>query len=255
MLPKLRNVPRYVFLENVMNFENSRSRTRLVETLGTLGFEVNECLVSPVQMGVPNNRLRYFLIAQRRWAADDAENAARTTKYLARGADAVHKDWPFGPAVESIDGVSAIPLSSYIDASLDAVESLRVPQSAILKRQRLEFDIVRASSAQTSTFTKSYGSRNLIGSGSLLQTRNLDVVENGFGAPERLLDLGIRFFSPKEVALLHHFPYRAPDSPVADGRHYLEFPASLTQRQQLQLLGNSLNVKVVAELIRHILFA
>ncbi|KAJ2813987.1 hypothetical protein H4S07_000230, partial [Coemansia furcata] len=124
------------------------------------------------------------------------------------------------------------------------------------------FDIVRATSPLTSTFTKAYGSKHLIGSGPLLQTKKLDVVENGFKSPERLLDLGLRFFSPKEVALLHHFPYveggsqSAPEDPHTGVPQYtLSFPASITQRQRLQLLGNSLNVQVVAELLKQVLFS
>ncbi|KAI8323054.1 S-adenosyl-L-methionine-dependent methyltransferase [Martensiomyces pterosporus] len=279
LLPKLDKVPSYLFLENVMNFENSRSRRLAVETLGHLGFEIHECLISPVQLGIPNNRLRYFLIACRRWPAPSsrpgdgdsgtteawlAENKKRTAEYLARGRDSM-------AGVE----IPKIPLAQYIDPAQNGDRALWVPERAIMKRKNLEFDIVRPLDTQTSTFTKAYGSKHLIGSGSLLQTKNLDVVENGFGSPEKLLDLGLRFFSPKEVALLHHFPFHNPHPTSDDGdagkeeeekggasakrarhaRYMLEFPTGITQQQQLKLLGNSLNVKVVAELLKHILFA
>ncbi|KAJ1845154.1 hypothetical protein LPJ73_004949, partial [Coemansia sp. RSA 2703] len=93
LMPKLKHVPSYVLLENVMNFENSVSRRLLVETLGSLGFEIHECLLSPVQFGIPNNRLRYFLVATRREQyvqASADERKKYTDEYLLRGKDCVH---------------------------------------------------------------------------------------------------------------------------------------------------------------------
>ncbi|KAI7829278.1 S-adenosyl-L-methionine-dependent methyltransferase [Kickxella alabastrina] len=273
LLPQLEHIPTHFFLENVMNFENSRSRVLLVETLGKMGFEIHECLMSPVQFGIPNNRLRYFLTARQTQPGKSVEESERwTAEYLGRGREAVFTQWPFDPATGKAVVEPMPPLSSYIDEANNTVESLMVPEATILKRKRLEFDIVVASSALTSTFTKGYGSKHLIGSGSLLQTRRLDIVENGFGSPERLLDLGLRFFSPGEVARLHHFPYEEnnvgedqckSDSQVAQQqkqkqkpiRYTLSFPPSINQSQQLKLIGNSLNVHVVAQLIRFVLFA
>ncbi|KAJ2864763.1 hypothetical protein GGH94_002709 [Coemansia aciculifera] len=286
LLPQLKNTPDYLLLENVMNFENSRSRTMLVTTLGHLGFKVYEFLLSPVQLGIPNSRLRYFLVARREWprppssSAEDSDeleaydawvaaNKQRTDEYLQRGRDAVYTQWPIDLATGSVPAnaadIALEPLASYIDLAANDDPLLLVPEVYILKRKSLEFDIVRTSSPSTSTFTKAYGSKHLIGSGSLLQTKRLDVVENGFKSPERLLDLGLRFFSPKEVALLHHFPYvegksqsdaaEDPQGETAVPGYTLNFPSSTTQKQRLQLLGNSLNVKVVAELLKQVLFS
>ncbi|KAJ2156543.1 hypothetical protein GGF46_005120 [Coemansia sp. RSA 552] len=87
LLPRLEHRPSYVLLENVMNFENSQSRRLLVEMLGGLGFDIHECLLSPVQFGIPNSRLRYFLVARLRWPAPSdgaqgrwAQEAARRTE-------------------------------------------------------------------------------------------------------------------------------------------------------------------------------
>ncbi|KAJ1646357.1 hypothetical protein J3B02_003402 [Coemansia erecta] len=260
LMPKLDNIPSHVFLENVMNFENSQSRRMMVEVLGQLGFDIYECLVSPVQLGIPNNRLRYYMAATRKHTRSAEDNVKWTREYLARGKDAVFTEWPFGPALKTAAPCPMTPLAQYIDPESNDDQSLMVPETYILKRKRLEFDIVQATSSQTSTFTKGYGSKHLIGAGSLLQTKRLDVVENGFGSPERLLDLGLRFFSPKEVSRLHHFPY-ADDQRKSDFdsaqpiRYALRFPTSISQSQQLKLLGNSLNVHVVAELVKHVLFS
>ncbi|KAJ1732830.1 hypothetical protein LPJ72_003199 [Coemansia sp. Benny D160-2] len=262
LLPELKHKPTHILLENVMNFENSQSRSILVRALGSMGFAINECLLSPLQFGIPNNRVRYYLVASMRHGArigsGASEHNSYVDDYLQSKRNVIHTEWPFGSAAISLSlskqtaPMQPQPLERYIDRSLDNEPSLLVPASSIIKRTKLEFDIVQPSSKQTSTFTKAYGSKHLIGSGSLLQTKNLDTRENGFGAPEKLLELGLRFFSPKEVALLHHFPLV---STLDDRPFVLDFPADITQRQRLQLLGNSLNVHVVAELIRHVLFA
>ncbi|KAJ2713392.1 hypothetical protein H4R19_002272 [Coemansia spiralis] len=259
LLPRVEHRPTHLFLENVLNFENSQSRAMLVETLFGLGFEVLECLLSPVQFGIPNRRLRYFLIARLRWpepgaagscrAAWMAENTARAEAYMARGRNAVHTEWPFGPAGDAAMAAVQRPLGSYIDPASDAVPSLRVPDADILKRKRLGLDIVLPTSPSTATFTKAYGSGHLIGSGSLLQTQSLDTDGMAAASPEELLGLGLRFFSPDEVARLHHFPIHKSLP------HSLNFPPQITQRQRHQLLGNSLNVHVVAQLLKHVLFS
>lgn len=58
------------------------------------------------------------------------------------------------------------------------------------------------------------------------------------GPENPLKELKLRFFSPKEVANLMCFPAK------------FQFPADMSIRQCYKLLGNSLNVLVVAELLR-----
>ena len=62
-------------------------------------------------------------------------------------------------------------------------------------------------------------------------------------AAEWLRTLGLRYFTPGEVARLHSFPAS------------FSFPGSTTRRQQYALLGNSLSVRVVSTLLRHLLQA
>jgi len=60
------------------------------------------------------------------------------------------------------------------------------------------------------------------------------------GDPSSLLALKLRYFTPREVANLHGFPAE------------FSFPCSVTPRQRYQVLGNSLNVHVVAALLRYL---
>ncbi|XP_069581493.1 tRNA (cytosine(38)-C(5))-methyltransferase isoform X2 [Brachyistius frenatus] len=64
LLPRLSRRPRFILLENVKGFERSSARERLVETLKECGYTFQEIMVSPISVGIPNSRLRYFLIAK-----------------------------------------------------------------------------------------------------------------------------------------------------------------------------------------------
>ncbi|KAM9024924.1 tRNA (cytosine(38)-C(5))-methyltransferase isoform 3-T3 [Ara ararauna] len=64
ILPRLQKLPKYILLENVRGFESSSARNELLRTLATCGFTYQEFLLSPTCLGIPNSRLRYFLIAK-----------------------------------------------------------------------------------------------------------------------------------------------------------------------------------------------
>ena len=57
--------PRYLALENVPEFRASRCRDRLLATLTGDGYRVREQLLCPTTLGIPNRRLRYYLLASR----------------------------------------------------------------------------------------------------------------------------------------------------------------------------------------------
>lgn len=63
ILPKT-NI-KYIFVENVKGFETSDARTLVTETLTKMNFTWQEFLLNPLQFGVPNSRLRYYLIGKR----------------------------------------------------------------------------------------------------------------------------------------------------------------------------------------------
>merc|ERR1711935_738622 len=62
---KKKHLPRYMVLENVKFFERSESCKMLLEALKSRGFIYRQFLVSPTDLGIPNQRARYFLIAKR----------------------------------------------------------------------------------------------------------------------------------------------------------------------------------------------
>ena len=64
VLPKLVSKPQYLLIENVKGFRDSEMRTKVVEALKALTYDVREILLSPTQFGIPNQRTRYFLLAK-----------------------------------------------------------------------------------------------------------------------------------------------------------------------------------------------
>jgi len=145
-------------------------------------------------------------------------------------------------------------------------------------------DILQPTSTRSACFTKAYGSHHVAGGGSLLQTQKMNQREYDFGDSESIADLGLRFLTPTEVARIHVFPLderHGPTNPfegadnsstadsgslttvrpfnprLAQGPEgpFLRFPEKLKALQRYKLLGNSLNVWVVAELLRGVLFA
>lgn len=230
--------PEFIFLENVVNFEVSVCRKLLISTLQDLGYAIKEYLVSPLQFGIPNDRKRYYLAAKS--SRNDTERCGNLE--IIRGIDKKY--------------IIEKPLSYYLNDNIE-VEKYMVPEKFITKRSNFRFgniefiyyiDVVKPTDFKCSVFTKAYGSHHVFGSGPMIQTHELDQ-QMDYSDKDCLLRARLRFFTPEEVARLHAFPV---DSLKEDGSgsKEFEFPDGLTQRQKWQLLGNSLNVLVVSELIQ-----
>lgn len=105
-------------------------------------------------------------------------------------------------------------------------------------------DICTTDSINSMCFTKSY-SRYIEGTGSVFCAIKKDEMQDRIAQIEQAKDnldlkksLKLRFFSPAEVARLMSFPTN------------FSFPISVNAKQQYKLLGNSVNVAVVSELIK-----
>ena len=65
-ISEMRSPPNYILMENVQGFESSHTRNEFTQTLERAGYSYQEFLLSPSQFGVPNSRLRYYLLAKKR---------------------------------------------------------------------------------------------------------------------------------------------------------------------------------------------
>lgn len=131
--------PRAVALENVAGFAGSRAHGRLREVLDRRGYAVRETGLCPSELGLPNRRPRFYLVASLDGLADWSPRC--------------------GEPVALADLVDDDP-----DAGLWCEPSLE-------SRYRGALDIVDASDpgARTACFTSAYG-RSIVRSGSYLRT-------------------------------------------------------------------------------------
>jgi site-specific DNA-cytosine methylase len=206
--------PPYVALENVPGFEQSRCHALLREVLDRAGYETCHWLLCPTELGVPNLRRRYYLVASRRglvqrqlWG-DGPVWPSRAD----RGPDS-------RPGLEVSQYRPAFRIRDILDAQPD--ESLWLPADRAAQYQRA-FDLVDPHDplALTTCFTAGYG-RALVRSGSYLVTPR-----------------GPRRFSPREILRLLCFP---PE---------FSFPPGLNAREAWPLVGNSLSIAAVRHVLR-----
>uniref|UniRef100_A0A8C6UAG7 tRNA (cytosine(38)-C(5))-methyltransferase n=1 Tax=Neogobius melanostomus TaxID=47308 RepID=A0A8C6UAG7_9GOBI len=251
LLPKLSSPPRYILLENVKGFEESCARNQLVKILTECGYHFKEMMVSPTSVGIPNSRLRYYLMARRSeegLSADthsktgDGPECAQFLYKLETRAEQQRKQ-------QQNSDQSITQIQDFLDPDVD----LNLEQYLLLPKTLLRYapilDIVHPTSRRSICFTKGYG-RYVEGTGSVLQSSTEAETESVFRGLEehseeerlrRLQTLQLRYFTPREVANLMGFPQG------------FAFPDDVPVKQRYKVLGNSLNVVVVSKLLRILL--
>ncbi|XP_054245944.1 tRNA (cytosine(38)-C(5))-methyltransferase isoform X2 [Indicator indicator] len=267
------------------------TRKELLQTLETCEFEYQEFLLSPTCLGIPNSRLRYFLLARRHqdpfrfWAPgqiltrfpdQDLEDFLKD-KAASKEGEVSSSLSPEEKSLGSNAGLDGNSKSSLLkgpflfkletaeemerkqsqdtDPSIQMLEDFLeeeneeqsqyfLPPKSLLRYASL-MDIVKPSCRRSTCFTKGYG-HYVEGTGSVLQTAVDVQLESVFKHIEELPEeeklmklstLKLRYFTPREIANLHGFPLE------------FGFPEQVTVKQRYRLLGNSLNVLLVARLI------
>ncbi|KAK1795101.1 hypothetical protein P4O66_010285 [Electrophorus voltai] len=274
LLPRFNKLPRFILLENVKGFETSSARDALIKTLKECNYSLQELMISPTCIGIPNSRLRYFLIA----TAFPGSFSFQTTPEILNGfPDSSSSDCTdsFSVPVSQCGGIrSETSDNGYVIYKLETAQDLerkrsqdseetvqmlqdfleegqgmdmehyRLPPKTLL-RYALLLDIVQPNSRRSVCFTKGYG-HYVEGTGSVLQSCTDVELETVFKCLEGLSDeeklkqlsqLKLRYFTPREIANLMGFP------------SHFTFPEDISIKQQYRVLGNSLNVHVVSKLI------
>lgn len=186
-------LPHNLALENVAGFVGSEAHGRLMEILLSRGFQVQERLLCPSELGIPARRPRYYLAASR---------------------DEMRPVVPPGPR-------PLRPLAEYLDPRLKVPAELLLPPDVVARfGGALPILDPADGSACATCFTSGYG-RSITSAGSYLRC-----------------DDGVRHFSPEEIARLMGFP---------EG---FRFPGGITLRKRWHLIGNSLAVGAVREVLR-----
>ncbi|XP_068790757.1 tRNA (cytosine(38)-C(5))-methyltransferase isoform X3 [Struthio camelus] len=291
---RLQKLPKYILLENVKGFESSSARNELLQILETCGFKYQEFLLSPTCLGIPNSRLRYFLIAKlhakpfsfqapgqilTRFPDQDLKDLIKdkvADKLDEASSSLLSKEKNFSPSFgpdcssknlpkeaflfkletaeemerkHSQDNDSSIQmLKDFLEEDNEEISQYFLPPKTLLRYAFL-LDIVKPTCRRSTCFTKGYG-HYVEGTGSVLQTAVDIQLDSVFKCIEKkpeeeklmkLSTLKLRYFTPREIANLHGFP---PE---------FGFPHKVTIKQRYRLLGNSLNVHVVAKLISFLL--
>nr|XP_028681860.1 tRNA (cytosine(38)-C(5))-methyltransferase isoform X4 [Macaca mulatta] len=259
------------------------TRDLLIQTIENCGFQYQEFLLSPTSLGIPNSRLRYFLIAKlqseplpfqapgqvlmqfpkiesvypQKYTMDVENkiqekniepNISFDSSTQRSGKDAILFKLETAEEIhrknQQDSDLSVKMLKDFLEDDTDMNQYLLPPKS--LLRYALLLDIVQPTCRRSVCFTKGYGSY-IEGTGSVLQTAEDVQIENIYKSLTKLsqeeqitklLMLKLRYFTPKEIANLLGFP---PE---------FGFPEKITVKQRYRLLGNSLNVHVVAKLIK-----
>ncbi|KAJ7031500.1 S-adenosyl-L-methionine-dependent methyltransferase [Mycena alexandri] len=248
--------PTHLLVENVGGFETSSTRDILVATLRGLGYTVAEFLLTPLQFGIPNSRLRYYLLAKR--SPLSFHNLPSTDETLRHIPDRGSSTWLDHRLVES----DSIPddvrqIRDFLDP--EPAAGYEIQDKVLFKWGRL-FDIVLPSSRRTCCFTRGYA-QLVERSGSILQMNEhedttsifdtfLQVKESSgstdtIGATRILDKLRLRYFSPDELLRLFSF---TPSLPGSSERPFI-WPEGISRKSKYRLIGNSINIKVVEELI------
>ncbi|RDD45044.1 tRNA (cytosine(38)-C(5))-methyltransferase [Trichoplax sp. H2] len=228
LLIKMENPPKYILLENVKGFETSAARNALISALKQRNYSYQEFLLTPLQFGIPNSRLRYYIICTR-----DANLSFPTT-------EEVMMELPNFGQVSKVRCVSDF----MENLTNHSIQSYFLPQSTIERFLKV-LDVVKPDSQRSCCFTKSYF-HYAEGTGSVLQITNpildsnlnLKINDTSNDDNQLLQHLKLRYFTPREVANIHCFPV------------HFNFPENATKKQCYRLLGNSLNVHVASELLK-----
>lgn len=236
VLEIIKNLPslNYILLENVVGFEKSETRDYVVKAIND-SFNYKELILSPCQFGVPNSRRRYYLLAKR-----------KDLKFIFTDPSLVDNIPQEIQKVLPRKFTSEMTLKDFIllDDLFD--EEYLIPENTLEKRFNV-LDIRSPDSKGSCCFTKAYPTY-AEGTGSVYSPLSSEIVKKIIKDPknhndksndslELIKTLKLRYFSPKQVSQLMCFP------------DDFTFPNDVTRKQRYRLLGNSINVHVVSQLI------
>nr|CAD7428531.1 unnamed protein product [Timema monikensis] len=262
LLPDLKDSFRYLLVENVKGFENSQARDYIISTLDSINFSYQEFVLSPSQFSIPNSRHRYYLVAKRQplsfcfgntrslldelpFSLHDSSSENVSVNNLLSRLNLKHRSLV---NQHNTDKSLCYPVDQILETgqSQEHMAQFRVPDKVLGKHVKL-LDIVEPSSTRSCCFTKAY-THYVEGTGSVLypagtHTTGRELEQAGAIEPgserqvELLRRLQLRYFTDREIARLMCFP------------EVFTFPQDVSRKQKYRLLGNSINVHVVALLI------
>ncbi|KAJ2842421.1 hypothetical protein IWW36_005913, partial [Coemansia brasiliensis] len=197
LLEKLQRKPMYLLMENVAGFEKSDTRDILLRQLVRVGYRFEEFLLNPLQLGYPNSRTRYYLLAKRDACPREcleSEEFPPQFLYQVPGAGlippAADKQGlvDFEKAAWNHDQVR--PIKEFLETLSDDDAVTYQLSQKILDRHGYVHDVVTPEDRRTCCFTKGY-THYAEGTGSVLQTK-------GVVGQDPMTTENTRYFTPRE---------------------------------------------------------
>ncbi|ESO97462.1 hypothetical protein LOTGIDRAFT_114987 [Lottia gigantea] len=273
LIHQCKEKPSYILVENVKGFEESEARNKLIEMLTTNHYHYQEFLLTPLQFGISNCRLRYYMIAKLQTVQFLFTPSSKILtsipncpeewlKYLQCSEETdnpVSNKWDQFESCDQNIHQEDIETDYICDKCLKLKYFLESKsddyfQDYLVEKKDFKWfivmDIVHPGLKKSMCFTKRYG-HYINGAGPILQmshdltcdlkTKITTLNSRDFWTEEEtkiIEKLKLRYFTPREIANLLCFPSS------------FSFPDNLSRIQLYRCLGNSLNVHVVSILIR-----
>lgn len=245
LLTDILRKPRWIMLENVKGFATSKMIRHWKDCLQANGYSWKEYLISPMQIGIPNHRLRYYILCDRSDRWNGSENRIVTE--------------PPAPALSTPGIYSVRRVGEYLEKCLSANDLIEfIIKDEILQQDwATQLGVVSRGDSATHCFTAGYGRILHRASGSLLLMEVDPVTTAPISAHEESQPIAstplnrsdmlqysgrLRRFTPREILAIFGFP---PS---------FSFPEDLPLEHQYKLIGNSINVTLVSLLAKELLF-
>ena len=227
--------PQWIFLENVEGFVGSQAHKLFYETLLQCGYSWTSGVLSPVDMGIPNHRKRYFALCE------------KSDRFFPRDESSIDNCPDGKDSLKSSLHLGDFPaqnLSAYVSHDIDTT-NLTIPDSVFTKDWAKDLPVVSHLDTQSHCFTAAYSRQLHRATGSLLLMEP-DRTESVEKCPIDRSDITqyrgkLRRFAVPELLKLFGFD------------EFFSFPSDVDQSYQYKLVGNSVNVFVIRVLLEHLL--
>lgn len=235
VLDSISEKPRWILLENVKGFVGSDMLDLWYKCLGENGYSWEEYLLTPTQFGIPNHRKRYYIICER--SNRFRKNSSKLSGQLLDSTSA-SEDVPTG----SLERKEPCSIAKYLQDQSELNLDLYVINDCILqKKWANQIGVVSSRDNLSHCFTAAYGRQIHKATGSILlmdPERKKSLSEVPLDRSDMMRYSGLlRRFTPRELLRIFGFP------------EFFCFPENISLEHQYKLIGNSVNVTVVAHLV------
>lgn len=150
--------PQWILLENVKGFVGSQAHELFQRTLLECGYSWTEGMLSPMEMGIPNHRQRYFCLCEKSDRFFAREQASMDN--VPAGTDSLKESLHLRDFV-------AQSLEEFVSHDTDSVD-LIIPPSVFSKNWAKDLPVVSPLDTQSHCFTAAYSRQLHRATGSLL---------------------------------------------------------------------------------------